>query len=69
MSLSRDAGTGDYALEAGALVLADQGGKTQPELSFTGQSVAFVSLKHLFKLFYFWGFDEFMCKNLIPRSF
>lgn len=25
MSLSRDAGTGDYALEAGALVLADQG--------------------------------------------
>lgn len=27
MSLSRDAGTGDYALEAGALVLADQGSK------------------------------------------
>lgn len=25
MSLSRDSGTGDYALEAGALVLADQG--------------------------------------------
>lgn len=25
MSLSKDAGTGDYALEAGALVLADQG--------------------------------------------
>lgn len=25
MSLSRDAGTGDFALEAGALVLADQG--------------------------------------------
>lgn len=25
VSLSRDAGTGDYALEAGALVLADQG--------------------------------------------
>ena len=27
VSLSRDAGTGDFALEAGALVLADQGGK------------------------------------------
>lgn len=27
VSLSRDAGTGDYALEAGALVLADQGRK------------------------------------------
>lgn len=27
MSLSRDSGTGDYALEAGALVLADQGRK------------------------------------------
>lgn len=25
VNLSRDAGTGDYALEAGALVLADQG--------------------------------------------
>lgn len=25
MSLSRDAGTGDFAIEAGALVLADQG--------------------------------------------
>lgn len=28
VSLSRDSGTGDYALEAGALVLADQGTKT-----------------------------------------
>lgn len=27
VSLSRDSGTGDYALEAGALVLADQGRK------------------------------------------
>lgn len=29
VSLSRDAGTGDYALEAGALVLADQGRKKE----------------------------------------
>lgn len=32
VSLSRDSGTGDYALEAGALVLADQG-KTERERS------------------------------------
>lgn len=30
VSLSRDATTGDYALEAGALVLADQGMKNDP---------------------------------------
>lgn len=29
VSLSRDSGTGDYALEAGALVLADQGTKKE----------------------------------------
>lgn len=28
VSLSRDSGTGDYALEAGALVLGDQGDDT-----------------------------------------
>lgn len=32
VSLSRDAGSGDYALEAGALVLADQGGYQQEQL-------------------------------------
>lgn len=31
VSLSRDATTGDYALEAGALVLADQGMKNDPD--------------------------------------
>lgn len=43
VTITRDAGTGDYALEAGALVLADQGIKNEYT---TDLKCAFVPVSH-----------------------
>lgn len=43
VTITRDAGTGDYALEAGALVLADQGIKKEYT---TDLKCAFVSVSY-----------------------
>lgn len=48
VSLSRDSRTGDYALEAGALVLADQGTKKNGN---SGLKSAFVHSRSLFIFF------------------
>jgi len=51
VSLSRDAGTGDYALEAGALVLADQGKKREQKNNVCRSEFApLVYVKHFLLL-------------------
>lgn len=52
MSLSRDAGTGDYALEAGALVLADQGRKGRGNI---GLKNVFVSVLCIYNILIYYG--------------